>query len=261
MTYVFSVIHSYKCHSANLGWSIVQSPSNVSRSFRYAYTDFPFLKSQGSEKNAWEFSVKPFFTISCSLLIPLEMIDWLINVNNYFILYVHILQPGYIYKHEHVIGMLKVKRQGILLVIRSGGRGLGNLFTAVANHVATTPRSGGRGLGNLFTAVANHVVTSPSVRWQGTWKLVHGCGESCRHLAFGQVAGDLETCSRLWRIISPPRLRSGGRGLGNLFTAVANHVVTSPSARLGATWFATAVNKFPSPLPPDRTTNLLYCKV
>ena len=26
-------------------------------------------------------------------------------------------------------------------------------------------------------------------------------------------------------------------------------------------WFATAVNKFPSPLPPDRTTNLLYCKV
>ena len=213
MTYVFSVIHSYKCHSANLGWSIVQSPSNVSRSFRYAYTDFPFLKSQGSEKNAWEFSVKPFFTISCSLLIPLEMIDWLINVNNYFIMYVHILQPGYIYKHEHVIGMLKVKRQGILLVIRSGGRGLGNLFTAVANHV----------------------VTSPSVRWQGTWKLVHGCGESCRHLAFGQVAGDLETCSRLWRIISPPRLRSGGRGLGNLFTAVANHVVTSPSARLGAT--------------------------
>ena len=24
-------------------------------------------------------------------------------------------------------------------------------------------------------------------------------------------------------------------------------------------WLATVVNKFPSPLPPDRTTNLLYC--
>ena len=39
---------------------------------------------------------------------------------------------------------------------------------------------------------------------------------------YGQVAGDLETCSRLWRIISPRA--EGGRGLGNLFTAVANHV-------------------------------------
>ena len=48
---------------------------------------------------------------------------------------------------------------------------------------------------------------------------------------YGQVAGDLETCSRLWWIVSPPRLR------------------------LGATRFTTAVNKFPSPLPPDRTTN------
>ena len=37
---------------------------------------------------------------------------------------------------------------------------------------------------------------------------------------YGQVAGDLETCSRL-----------------------------------GATRFTTAVNKFPSPLPRDRTTN------
>ena len=26
---------------------------------------------------------------------------------------------------------------------------------------------------------------------------------------YGQVAGDLETCSRLWRIMSPPRLRFG----------------------------------------------------
>ena len=48
---------------------------------------------------------------------------------------------------------------------------------------------------------------------------------------YGQVAGDLETCSRLWRIMSQPRLP------------------------LGATQFATAVNKFPSLLPPDRTTN------
>ena len=24
-------------------------------------------------------------------------------------------------------------------------------------------------------------------------------------------------------------------------------------------WFTTDVNKFPSPLPPDRTTNLSYC--
>ena len=47
---------------------------------------------------------------------------------------------------------------------------------------------------------------------------------------YGQVAGDLETCSGLWRIMSPPRLRLGAR-------------------------FATAVNKFPSPLSPDRTTN------
>ena len=58
---------------------------------------------------------------------------------------------------------------------------------------------------------------SCTVRWQGTWKLVHGCGKSCPHLTFdfGEVA----------------------------------------------TWFNTAVNKFPSPLPPDRTTNLLYCTV
>ena len=46
---------------------------------------------------------------------------------------------------------------------------------------------------------------------------------------YSQVAGDLETCSWLWQNMSPKRL--------------------------GATWFATAVNKFPSPLPPDRTTN------
>ena len=51
---------------------------------------------------------------------------------------------------------------------------------------------------------------------------------------YGQVAGDLETCSKLWRIMSPPHLP------------------------LGATWFATAVNKFPSPLLPDRTTNNVY---
>ena len=27
---------------------------------------------------------------------------------------------------------------------------------------------------------------------------------------YGQVAGDLETCSRLWRIMSPPRLSAWG---------------------------------------------------
>ena len=37
-------------------------------------------------------------------------------------------------------------------------------------------------------------------------------------------------------------VRSGGRGLGNLFTAVVNPV--GPSQRLGATRFTTAVNKF-----------------
>ena len=41
-----------------------------------------------------------------------------------------------------------------------------------------------------------------------------------------KVAVDLETCSRLWRIMSPQA--------------------------------ATAVNKFPSPLPPDRKTNTVY---
>ena len=46
--------------------------------------------------------------------------------------------------------------------------------------------------------------------------------------------------------------RSGGRGLANLFTAVENHVATSPSARSDMT---TAVNKFPCHLLPDRTTN------
>ena len=48
---------------------------------------------------------------------------------------------------------------------------------------------------------------------------------------YGQVAGDLETCSRLWRI---------------------THVATSPLA-----WGRhelPVMNKFPSPLPPDRTT-------
>ena len=40
---------------------------------------------------------------------------------------------------------------------------------------------------------------------------------------YGQVAGDLETCSRLWRI--------------------------------------TAVNNFPSSLPPDCTTNNVHCLV
>ena len=48
---------------------------------------------------------------------------------------------------------------------------------------------------------------------------------------YGQVAGDLVTCSRLCQIMSPPRLR------------------------LGETRFTTAVNKFPSPLPRDRTNN------
>ena len=38
---------------------------------------------------------------------------------------------------------------------------------------------------------------------------------------YGQVTGDLETCSRLWRIMLP----------------------------------RAEVNKFPSPLPPERTTN------
>ena len=43
---------------------------------------------------------------------------------------------------------------------------------------------------------------------------------------YGQVAGDLETCSRLWRIMSP-RAEEGGRELGNLLTAVENHVAPS----------------------------------
>ena len=43
---------------------------------------------------------------------------------------------------------------------------------------------------------------------------------------YSQVAGDLETCSRLWRIMSPRA--EGGRGLGNLFTAVANHDSPQP---------------------------------
>ena len=46
---------------------------------------------------------------------------------------------------------------------------------------------------------------------------------------YGQVAGDLETCSRVWRIMSP----RAERGLGNLFTGLANHV--APRLRLGAT--------------------------
>ena len=50
-------------------------------------------------------------------------------------------------------------------------------------------------------------------------------------------------------------VRSGGRGLGNLFTAVVNRVATRFTTAKVATRFTTAVNKFPSPLPPDRTTN------
>ena len=30
------------------------------------------------------------------------------------------------------------------------------------------------------------------------------------NLLYGQVAGDLKTCSRLWRIMSPPHLWRGG---------------------------------------------------
>ena len=37
---------------------------------------------------------------------------------------------------------------------------------------------------------------SCTVRWQGTWKLVHGCGESCRHLTFNLFTA-------VWRIMSP----------------------------------------------------------
>ena len=137
---------------------------------------------------------------------------------------------------------------------------LGNLFAAVANHVATSQRwqgtwklvhgcgkschhevkvagdletcaqlwqimsprvKGGRGLGNLFTAVATHI--TPSQRWQGTRKLVHGCGNSYHPKP--KVAGDSETCSWLWQLISPRA--KGGRGLGNLFTAVATHITPS----------------------------------
>ena len=35
------------------------------------------------------------------------------------------------------------RKFGTLLVVRSGGRGLGNLFTAAANHVAPRRRRGG----------------------------------------------------------------------------------------------------------------------
>ena len=110
-----------------------------------------------------------------------------------------------------------------------------NLFIYRAVHVMTcfcrltllVVWSGGRGLGNLFTAVVNHVAPS--------WR--RGGDMICH--SRGQVAGDLETCSRLWWIMSP-------RAEGEV-----------------ATCFTTAMRwrQFPSPLPPDRTTNLLYCKV
>ena len=44
-------------------------------------------------------------------------------------------------------------------------------------------------------------------------------------MLYGQVAGDLETCSWLCRIMSPQAKEDGG--LGNLFMAVANHVAPS----------------------------------
>ena len=35
------------------------------------------------------------------------------------------------------------------------------------------------------------IINFSTVRWQGTWKLVHGCGESCRNLTFGSGRHDL----------------------------------------------------------------------
>ena len=48
-------------------------------------------------------------------------------------------------------------------------------------------------------------------------------------------------------------VQSGGSGLGHLFTAVSNHVATSPSARGDMIHHSREqVSKSP---PPDRTTN------
>ena len=52
---------------------------------------------------------------------------------------------------------------------------------------------------------------------------------------------------------------SGGGGLGNLFTAVANHVATSPSARGNMIRYSR--KQFPSPLLPDPTTNMVLSKL
>ena len=47
-----------------------------------------------------------------------------------------------------------LKSVSILLVVRSGGRGLGNLFTAVVNRVFTAV------VNRVFTAVVNRVAPS-----------------------------------------------------------------------------------------------------
>ena len=78
-------------------------------------------------------------------------------------------------------------------------------------------------------------------------------------------------CADFWHVSQSPAflkamhtktvlvVRSGGSGLGNLFMAVANHV--GRSRRRDGDMIHHSREQFPSPLPPDRTTNLLYCKV
>ena len=46
-----------------------------------------------------------------------------------------------------------------LLVVRSGGRGHGNLFTAVANHVAPSQRRGGDMIGHSCEQVSKSPAT------------------------------------------------------------------------------------------------------
>ena len=52
----------------------------------------------------------------------------------------------------------------------------------------------GQVAGDLETCSGLWRIMSPRAEWQGTWKLVHSCGESCRHLAFG--SGDMIRHSR-----------------------------------------------------------------
>ena len=55
--------------------------------------------------------------------------------------------------------------KNIILLVRSDGRGLGNLFTAVANHVTPSQR-------DILMNISTELCT--------TQQLVHGCGESCQ---------------------------------------------------------------------------------